>query len=390
MFRKLCVGLIVALLLVAAPASFGQGVSANTAFLRVLQLTNDNTIVSVALQDGRTILSNFAPGSVSDALPFDANHSTILTLAITPVGRQTFFREWGVPPLSPGYHTAAVIGNGRDNSVQLIFIDEDTLCAGKLAAGSCVILVNDLKGSPALRVLANQTPVVDGAAYRQVVVGSVPAGTYQDFTAADQNNPQTSIFHLSVRYFEPNVIYIYSVRGTYPGSSPQNYTIGVVRRVPVDTMTFLRGLKADLELTDGKTLFAAENIVAILEQSGFDQLLQNSALPLTVFAPTDEAIVRFAPDLYQCVMSNPAALRALILNHVLVASQTPAQLVNTGSFPTMAGTTHTFRATSGGFLIDNTVSVPDSAWYPTRNGNVYLIDSLLVPNGFEDQYCVSG
>ena len=389
MFRKLCIGLIFTLL-VAAPATFGQGVSANTAYLRILQLTNDNTVVSVALQDGRTILSNFAPGSVSDALTFDANHSSLLTLAITPVGLQTFYREWAVPPLSAGYHTAAVVGNGRDNSIQLIFIDEDTLCEGKLAAGSCVILVNDLKGAPALRVLANQTPVVDGAAYRQVVVGNVPAGTYQDFSATDQNSPQTSIFHLQVRYFEPNVIYIYSVRGTYPGSSPQNYTIGVVRRVPVDTMTFLRGLKADLELTDGKTLFAAENIVAILEQSGFDQLLQNSALPLTVFAPTDEAIVRFAPELYQCVMSNPAALRALILNHVLVESHTPSQLVNTGSFPTMAGTTHTFRATSGGFLIDNTVSVPESAWYPTRNGNVYLIDNLLVPNGFEDQYCVSG
>ena len=48
------------------------------------------------------------------------------------------------------------------------------------------------------------------------------------------------------------------------------------------------------------------------------------------------------------------------------------------------------RATSGGFLIDNTVSVPGSAWYPTRNGNVYLIDTVLVPEGFADQYCVSG
>jgi uncharacterized surface protein with fasciclin (FAS1) repeats len=373
-----------------ATVTFGQGVSTNTAYLRILQLTNDNTMISVALQDGRTILANFAPGSVSDSLTFDANHSTILTLAITPPGRQTFFREWAVPPLSVGYHTAAIIGGGGDNSVQLVFIDEDTLCTGKLETGSCVILVNNLKGSPTLRVLANQTPVVDGAAYRQVVVGNVPAATYQDFTAADTNNPQTSIFHLQVRYFEPNMIYIYSVRGTYPGTTPQNYTVGVVRRSPVDTMTFLRGLKADLKLTDTTTLFSAENIVAILEQSGFDQLLQNSALPLTVFAPTDEAILNIAPELYQCVTSNPAAMRALILNHVLVESHTPAQLVNTGSFPTMAGSTHTFRATTGGFLIDNQVSVPDSAWYPTRNGNVYLINEVLVPDGFADQYCVSG
>ncbi|MEO8397892.1 MAG: hypothetical protein ABI700_33170, partial [Chloroflexota bacterium] len=193
MFRKLCFGLMVALLLIAAPATFGQTASTNTAYLRILQLTNDNTIVSVALQDGRTILTNFAPGSVSDPLTFDPNHSTIITLAITPPGRQSFFREWAVPPLATGYHTAAVVGSGIDNTIQLIFIDEDTLCAGKLAAGSCVILVNSLKGAPALRVLANQTPVVDGVAYRQAVAGSVPAATYQDFTASDQNNPQTAI-----------------------------------------------------------------------------------------------------------------------------------------------------------------------------------------------------
>jgi hypothetical protein len=390
MFRKFCCGLMFTVFALLATPIFGQVNSANTAYLRVLQLTNDSTVISVALQDGRTILSNFAPGSVSDYLTFDAAHSTTITLAISPPGRQNFFREWAVPPLTPGYHTAAVVGSGTDNSIQVIFIDEDTLCAGKLDAGSCVILVNSLKGSPSLRVLANQTPVVDGATYRQVVVGSVPAATYQDFTAADQNNPQAPIFHLQVRYFEPNVIYVYSVRGSYPGSIPQNYSIGVVRRVPVDTMTFLRGLKANLQLTDGTTLFAAENIVSILEQSGFDQLLQNSALPLTVFAPTDQAILKIAPDIYQCVMSNSAAMRALILNHVLVESHTPAQLINAGNITTMAGTTHTFRATSGGFLLDNTVSVPDSAWYPTRNGNVYLIDTVLVPDGFADQYCVSG
>jgi len=274
MFRKLCLALMFALFALVTTTSFGQAASANTAYLRFLQSTSDNTMISVVLEGGRPLLSNFAPGSVSDYLTFDANHSTSITLAITPPGRQSFFREWAVPPLAAGYHTAAVVGSGGDNAVQVIFIDEDTLCADKLAAGSCVILVNSLNGSPSLRVLANQTPVVDNVAYRQAVAGGVPAATYEDFTAADQNNPQTPIFHLQVKYFEPNTIYIYSVRGTYPGTIPQNYTIGSVRRVAVDSMTFLRSLKANLQLSDGTTLFATENIVAILEQSGFDQLLQ--------------------------------------------------------------------------------------------------------------------
>src|SRR5262249_35142193 len=154
-----------------------------------------------------------------------------------------------------------------------------------------------------------------------------------------------------------NTVYIYSLHGSYPGTISRDYTIGVVRRVAVDTMTFLRSLKANLQLTDGTTLFAAENITAILEQTGFDQLIQNSALPLTVFAPTDQAIIQAAPELYQCVTTNPTAMRALILNHILVEAHTPDQLISGGSFTTMAGTTHTFQPTTGGFLIDNSVSV---------------------------------
>ena len=390
MFRKLVCGLMFAVFALCAPAAFGQAPSDNSAYLRILQLTNDNTVISLALQDGRTVLKNFAPGSVSDYLTFDANHSTFFTVAISPSGRQTFFREWTVPPLTAGYHTAALVGNGRDNTVQLIFIDEDTSCAGKLATSSCVIFVNNVKGAPPLRLVANSSPVVDGVNYRQAAIGSVAAGTYQDFTAADVNNPQSILFHLQIRFFEPNVIYLYSLRGNYPGTVGTDYTLGVVRRVPVDTMSFLRGLTGNLQLTDSKTLFATENIVAILQQSGLDQLLANPQLPLTVFAPTDQAVVNIAPELYQCVMSNPAAMRALVLNHVLVEPHTPDQLVNGVSFPTMAGTLHTFQAMNGGFVIDNTVRVPDSVWYPTLNGNVYLIDTVLVPPGFADQYCTSG
>nr|AUN37613.1 hypothetical protein [uncultured bacterium] len=390
MFRKLVWGLMLAVFALCAPATFGQASSNNTAYLRVLQLINDNTVMSLALQDGRTVLRNFAPGSVSDYLTFDANHSTLFTLAITPSGRQTVFREWAVPPLAPGYHTAAVVGSGRDNTIQLIFIDEDTSCAGKLATSSCIILINNVKVAPPLNLIANSTPVVEGVGYRQAAVGSVPAGTYQDFSAVDGNNPQTDLFHLQIRFFEPNVVYLYSLRGNYPGTISTDYSLGVVRRVTVDTMSFLRGLTANLQLTDTKTLFATENIVAILQQSGLDQLLANPQLPLTVFAPTDQAVLNIAPELYQCVLSNPAAMRALVLNHVLVEPHSPDQLISGGSFPTMAGSVHTFQAMNGGFIIDNQVRVPNSAWYPTLNGHVYLIDTVLIPPGFEDQYCVSG
>jgi uncharacterized surface protein with fasciclin (FAS1) repeats len=335
-------------------------------------------------------LANFAPGSVSDYMPFDAARSTLVSVSITPAGGLTFTREWAVPPLTPGFHTAAVVGSGRDNTLELIFINEDAVCAGKLDAGSCIILVNNIKGSPALTLIANSTPVVDGAHYRQVVVGQVSTGTYLSLRAVDQADPLSVVFRLPRRFFEPNVIYIYSLRGSYPGAAPTDYVVGTVRRSPVDTMAFLRGLTANPQLSDGTTLFATENIVAILEQAGLDQLLSNPRLPLTVFAPTDGAVLEIVPELYDCVIDNPSAMRALILNHVVVGSYTPAQLVAAQRLPTMTGTLHTFRAANGEVIVDNDASVSDSVRYPTINGNVYVIDTVLMPPGFADQFCTAG
>jgi uncharacterized surface protein with fasciclin (FAS1) repeats len=198
------------------------------------------------------------------------------------------------------------------------------------------------------------------------------------------------VFRLARKFFEPNVIYIYSLRGTYPASNPADYVVGSVRRVPVDTMTFLRGLTADLQLSDGTTLFATENIVAILEQVGFDSILSNPRLAVTVFAPTDGAVLDIAPDLYQCVLDDPAAMRALILNHILIGNYTPAQLVAARQLPTMAGTLHTFRASGSEVVVDEQVAISDAVRYPTINGTVYLTDTVLLPNGFVDQFCAAG
>ena len=83
-------------------------------------------------------------------------------------------------------------------------------------------------------------------------------------------------------------------------------------------------------------------------------------------------------------------MRALILNHVIVGSYTPAQLAAAQRLPTMAGTLHTFRAANGEVIVDNSASVADSVRYPTLNGNVYVIDTVLLPPGFADQFCTAG
>lgn len=388
MLSKIAVLLAVCALL--ATGVIAGDLPTGQAYLRVLLLDYDVEAVSLLLQDGRTVLTNLTPGAVSDYMPYAVNRSTFITLSIKPVNALSMIREWPVPPLAPGHYTLTLIGSHSEGTLELVLVSEDSLCAGRTATGSCVILINNIEESPPLTMLVDNLQVVEDARYRQIVVGAAAADSYRDFRIVDRDNPQNVLFDLERGFFEPNVIYLYSLVGTYPGRQLTDFNIGTIRRATVDTMTFLRGLTANLQLTDGDTLFATENIVAILQEAGYDTLLANEGLALTVFAPTDGAVLDVAATLYGCAIANPDAMRTLILNHVLIGSYTSAQLVGTQRLSTMAGTTHTFSAVNGGFMIDNAVRVAEALRYPTTNGNVYLIDQVLIPAGFVEQYCEVG
>jgi hypothetical protein len=360
------------------------------AHVRVIQLASDVEAASITLQNGRTVLTNLTPGTVSEYVPYFVNVSTFITVGITPVNGVSLTRQWPVAPLAPGYYTAALVGSSADNTLELFFIDEDHACEDELVTGSCVILVNNIKGSPPLTFVTDSFPLIVSAEYRQAIVNHVRAGSYENFKAVDLSTLDTLIFQLPPGFFEPNVIYLYGLTGNYPGQMFFDYTFNTTRRVPVDMMTFLRGLTKDLQLTDGETLFSTENIVAILEDAGFNELLADQRQALTVFAPTDAALLEISGELFECVTSNPLAVRALILNHILAETYTSSELVNAGFLPTMAGTEHSFATAEGGFLVDDQVYVSDSFRYPTNNGVVYLVDMVLVPEGFVEQYCGAG
>src|SRR5690606_3980039 len=254
--------------------------------------------------------------------------------------------------------------------------------------GACVIMINNVSGAPTLSFFAGATPMITNTRERHADVNGVPARSYLGIRAVAPDDPDRTLFTLARGYFPPGAVLIYTLTGNYSGGSFNNLSVGTFRRVATDSMTFLRALTAELALTGGDRLIAAENIVAILETTGFDVLLQNTQFPLTLFAPTDEAVVE-AANLYTCALANPEALRTLILNHITAGSFSPDQLISRGERPSMAGASHTFRAAAGGFSIDG-VRVGSSEGYSTANGYVYLIDAVLVPDGFIDQYCTAG
>lgn len=390
MLRKCFFTALLIVLAVTFSAAVAQD-DAKTTLLRFAQLATDVKTVSVQLEDGSTVLSNLGPFTVSDFLTVPAERSMLITLTVAPVNGLAYIKEWAVPALSSGHHTAVVMGKAADNTLDLDFVDEDHLCVDKLATGSCIIFVNNIRGSAPLTFNADTTQILTDADYRHVVVGAVPALSYRNLIAVAPSDRQTDVFRLQRGFFEPNMVYFYSLVGNYPGTASVDYNIGVSRRAAVNSMRFLRGLTANLQLTnDDQTLFSAENIVALLEQSGLDETLADEGLSLTVFAPLDAAVLEVAPDLYQCVISNADAMKALILNHVMVGSFTAAELIAKGNLPSVAGTTHSFTLGTDGFVIDGTTQVSSSLRYPTTNGTVYLINDVLVPDGFSDEYCGSG
>ncbi|MBZ0305602.1 MAG: fasciclin domain-containing protein, partial [Anaerolineae bacterium] len=171
-----------------------------------------------------------------------------------------------------------------------------------------------------------------------------------------------------------------------------DYTVISTRRVPVDIMTFLRGLTADRNLTtDDERLFATENMVWVLEEGGVDLMLSTSLVNYTVFVPIDAAGLNLPQEIIECAIRNPASIRPLILNHIVLGRFDPNQLARANTLFTMAGTRLTFAPTGegDGFFV-NSVRVENTLGYSTLNGNVYLIDEVLIPAEFEERYCVVG
>jgi Fasciclin domain len=380
MFKKLL--LLTAALLITATAQADS--PDDHAHVRFMPLVEGVQAVSVTLQDGTTALTNLASGTVSDMIEMDVNRSTFIILGITPANNSsTFFREWSLPPLAPGTYTAALVGSLGDNTLNMIVIDENRVCE---AETTCLIVVNNIRNSPTLSVIDGPDTLIDGVQYRQAAAVGINPATFWEFASVVRDNAQSLVFAPQTLFFEPNTVYLYGFMGDFAG---RRYLTNAARRVTTDVMTFLRGLTVDVQLTDGEVLFATENIVAVLEQSGYDSLLANPYLDLTVFAPTDGAILEAVPELFGCVTSNPDAMQALILHHIVIGGRTPAELVEDGMLTTMGGGTHTFApAADGGFLIDHQIRVDDG--YPAENGIVYRVDSVLVPDGFMEQYCEVG
>ncbi|MFN0061137.1 MAG: fasciclin domain-containing protein [Myxococcaceae bacterium] len=121
------------------------------------------------------------------------------------------------------------------------------------------------------------------------------------------------------------------------------------------------------------TLFARA-----MAEAGIVETLR-SAGPFTLFAPTDEAFAKLKPKVFEKLLRDPEALRAVLLFHLVPGEQpaTALRAMTSGRLPTVAGFPLKVSAKGDGVSVEQAkVTHFDLR---ASNGVLHGIDTLLSP-----------
>ena len=117
-------------------------------------------------------------------------------------------------------------------------------------------------------------------------------------------------------------------------------------------------------------------LASLLEKAGLVDTLANGG-PFTVFAPTDAAFAKVPKATLDALAANPAALRSVLLYHVVPGRVTAADVVKLDSAKTLDGRSVAIKVVDGKVLVDGAqVTTPDVM---ASNGVIHVIDSVLIP-----------
>ena len=99
--------------------------------------------------------------------------------------------------------------------------------------------------------------------------------------------------------------------------------------------------------------------------------------PFTVFAPTDEAFAALPEGTVEGLLADPAALREILLYHVIATDITSDELTQDVRASTIQGEFVTIDVDPGVKVNDATVTTADVL---ASNGVIHVIDKVLLPN----------
>ena len=117
-------------------------------------------------------------------------------------------------------------------------------------------------------------------------------------------------------------------------------------------------------------------LLSLVKKAGLaDELSAPGAL--TVFAPTNAAFKKVPKTTLNALAKNPAALKRVLLYHVVAGKVTAAKVVKLKSAKTLAGPSVRIRVSGMTVRINNArVTTAD---VKASNGVVHVIDRVLIP-----------
>ena len=117
-------------------------------------------------------------------------------------------------------------------------------------------------------------------------------------------------------------------------------------------------------------------LVTAVKKAGLVNTL-NSAPGLTVFAPTNDAFAKLPKATLAKVLADKALLARILTHHVVAGQLDPKAIV--GSHTTLAKDGVTVSGDTSGMTVDGAKVLCGNI--PTANATVYVIDSVLMPQG---------
>jgi uncharacterized surface protein with fasciclin (FAS1) repeats len=118
-------------------------------------------------------------------------------------------------------------------------------------------------------------------------------------------------------------------------------------------------------------------LLSLAKQAGLVGALSGSS-PLTVFAPTDAAFEKVPRATLNALAKDRAALRRVLLYHVVKGNVPAARIVKLRSTKTLAGPTIAISVNGGSVFLNRSAKVVKTDIGAT-NGTIHVINKVLLP-----------
>jgi uncharacterized surface protein with fasciclin (FAS1) repeats len=147
--------------------------------------------------------------------------------------------------------------------------------------------------------------------------------------------------------------------------------------VPKDGAGSFDGMAKDPVATAASNNPALSNLVTAVKKAGLVDTL-NNAQNITVFAPTNDAFAKIPKADLDKVLNDRATLTKILTYHVVGQKLAPKGLEN-GSYATLEKFKLTTAGSGESYKVNDSASVVCGN-VKTANANVYIIDTVLMPN----------